>query len=234
MWAVGNFFTPADRTTSGCTAASATATTLTIAGSCSITAADVGSYISSGTIFKAATTITAVAGSTVTLSQAVNAAVVSGDNLAIGIGKPLIGGVFAAGELSGGTGHTFAATDLGKVVTGANIPQGTIITAVNAATNKVTLSKAPTGAVTNPRLFNTSPIPSGVYTVTVVSNGSVGGQTAAGYAQSYHQRFDLHGRGLQLVSGSQLRQTTAARLPTGAGPSGFSWFPHGVRRPADG
>ena len=108
----------------------------------------------------------------------------SGDNLAIGIGKPLIGGVFAAGELSGGTGHTFAATDIGKVVTGANIPQGTTSPRSTPRPTRSPLSKAPDGAVTNARLFNTSPIPSGVYTVTVVSNGSIGGQTAAGYAQS--------------------------------------------------
>lgn len=182
IWTIGNFYTPANRTTTGCTAATVVAT-LTIAGACSITAADVGSYVS-GTNIKPNTTIVSVVGTAVTLSQTVNAVVPGTDTLTIGVGKPLTGGTYAASELSGGTGHTFTVADVGKVVTGTNIPAGTYITAFNATTSKVSLSKAPTGTVANVQLFNTSLVPSGVYTVTVVSNGAIGAQTTVGYSQS--------------------------------------------------
>lgn len=182
VWTLGNFYTPTNRTTTGCTAATVVAT-LTIAGACSITAADVGSYVS-GTNIKPGTTILSVVGAAVTLSQTVNAVVPGTDTLTVGVGKPLTGGTYTASELSGGTGHTFTVADVGKVVTGTNIPAGTYITAFNTTTSKVSLSKAPTGTVANVQLFNTSLVPSGVYTVTVVSNGAIGGQTAVGYSQS--------------------------------------------------
>jgi hypothetical protein len=79
----------------------------------------------------------------------------------------------------------FNAADIGRVVSGSNIPAGTTITAVASATSATMSANATNTAsgsytITN----NTQPVPPGTYTVTVVNNGGVdvqpGGTNIAG------------------------------------------------------
>ena len=79
----------------------------------------------------------------------------------------------------------FNAADIGRVISGTNIPTGTTITAVASATS-ATMSAAATGTSTGTyTITNTGMVvPNGTYTVTVVSNGGVdvqpGGTNTAG------------------------------------------------------
>jgi hypothetical protein len=69
----------------------------------------------------------------------------------------------------------FLATDVGRTITGANIPAGTTIIAVTNGTT-ATLSQAATGTASGTYVIGSAPlipVPNGVYTVTVASNGGV-------------------------------------------------------------
>jgi hypothetical protein len=82
------------------------------------------------------------------------------------------------------TASGFNAGDVGRSISGAGLPNGTRILSVNAGVP--TLSNAATASAPSPTLTLHSgvPIPNGTYTVTVVSNGTVGAQLLSGYTQS--------------------------------------------------
>lgn len=83
------------------------------------------------------------------------------------------------------------AADIGRQITGTNIPEGTTILTVPNSTT-ATLSNPATGAASGSYTIGTSPmnaVPNGTYTVTVVSNGGIdvqpGGTNAnANYSKS--------------------------------------------------
>jgi hypothetical protein len=85
--------------------------------------------------------------------------------------------------LNGATTLTSAAapfnpSDVGKVISGTNIPLGTYIASVSG--NTATLSKAVTGAIAPQAvltIYTPTAVPEGTYTVTVVSNGAPGAST---------------------------------------------------------
>jgi hypothetical protein len=124
------------------------------------------------TVFTSPTTVT-FAPSTGTISG-------SGGTLGLTVGSRVSA---ADGTLVTGGGTTlssatanFSLNDLGKLITGADIPANTTIIGYTAgSTPTVTLSNATTnsGAVTNEVLTitNVAPVPVGTYTLTVVSNG---------------------------------------------------------------
>jgi hypothetical protein len=178
------------RSITGCTVAansaalvgSTTSTTMP----CTFSSADVGMYVTGSSSITAGTTISAVTDAThATLSQVISAtAILSTATLVLNPSRSV------TGVSSGGAGHLnelspgFTAGDVGHAVQGAGIPAGTTITAVASGT--ATLSTTPTTALaTAPvTVFDVIPIPNNAYTITVVNNGSVGANTAAGYSQS--------------------------------------------------
>ncbi len=74
----------------------------------------------------------------------------------------------------------FTAIDIGRIVTGTNIPPGTILTAISTADPKVATISQPATANTTSGSFTlttTNPVADGTYTITVVSNGARGANT---------------------------------------------------------
>lgn len=84
-----------------------------------------------------------------------------------------------------GTPTAFATYDVGRVVTGAGVtpvPYNTTLFSQATAAGVLTAAIPGTGATTVPMFIgNAAPVPTGVYTVTVVSDGSLGSTT---YTQS--------------------------------------------------
>ncbi|WP_172890731.1 IPT/TIG domain-containing protein [Actinoplanes derwentensis] len=81
----------------------------------------------------------------------------------------------------------FTSADLGRVITGAGIPAGTTITAIAANGAGATLSANATATAPNitASLHDPLGVPAGAYTLTFVTEGSLGvDTTAAGYSQS--------------------------------------------------
>ncbi|MFI5914654.1 IPT/TIG domain-containing protein [Dactylosporangium sp. NPDC051541] len=189
------------RSVQGCTGSNA-GTTLTPGGACTFSATDVGLTVL-GTGIPAATTITAVNAGTgvATISKAMTAPVTGTTVVNVYSGTAVKALTDAAGanntKALSTTTAMFAATDVGKAVSGANIPAGTVITAFTDTKN-VTLSNNLSGAQTASGslaqpiyVYGTGAIPNGTYTVTVVSSGAVNANVvsatnpnAANYMQS--------------------------------------------------
>lgn len=82
---------------------------------------------------------------------------------------------------------SFTSADIGRVVTGTGIPTGATITAVDGTGGIATISAATTGGsqTVTVSLYNALPVPAGAYTLTFVTNGTMGvDTTAATYSQS--------------------------------------------------
>jgi hypothetical protein len=176
------------RTMTGCTAA-ASATQLTLGTGCTFTLADVGASITSSlaSSIPANTTITAVDATGKPTLSAPNgtAAVVAGTTLTVATSRTVTGptNASASATLASTTAY-FSQYDVGRTITGANIPDYTTIKAVSADGKTATLSASSTAAVANTtplQIANANPLPVGTYTITVVSNGAVG---ATGVSQS--------------------------------------------------
>lgn len=197
--AAGTFVLPAAR---GAVSAAVIDDIVTTAGSPIITSAaeaqftqaDVGTPIvgvAGNTVIPAGTTIVSVSSPTTAIMSA--NALLTGTTTSVDIGGPLrsgIGGTLANGnQITLTTGFTQA--DVGRVITGAGIPTGSTITAVNNAGTVVTLSQAYTtpGAISgsNGAVSAPSPVPNGAYTMTVVSTGALNAATnpaVTDYSQS--------------------------------------------------
>jgi hypothetical protein len=87
----------------------------------------------------------------------------------------------------------FTSLDVGRLVTGTNIPPGTILTAISTADPKVaTISQPATANTTsgNFTLTTTNPVPDGSYTISVVSNGARNANnTDTNYSQTVISSF---------------------------------------------
>lgn len=158
------------------------------AAAAAFTQADVGRPIADTdqSVVPTGTTIIAVLSSTsAMLSQK---ALDDGDavTVTIGVMHPVTATAPAQSWTLTGTSGTFSQADIGRyVVADAGIPAGTFVTAVNAAGTTATLSNATAAAVTAATLVTPNQVPSGAYTVTVVSNGAANASsTDSGYSQS--------------------------------------------------
>jgi hypothetical protein len=182
------------RTVSGCATTVAAPTILTAATTsttCTFTAADVGNPIT-GTGLAANTIIAAVTGpTTATLSKSATAAVTTTTTLTLSSSRTITDGTISlAGTALSSTAAPFTTAEVGKAVSAPGVlPTGTVITAVNGSgvatvSNAATAAATGTGATATMQIFTATPVPNGTYTVTVVSNGAVGGQTATNYSQS--------------------------------------------------
>jgi hypothetical protein len=140
-----------------------------------LTAADIGRAVIAGTGLGATPrTITAVATGTGSLSGAVT----TPGTATFTLGQRVIAATVDTTTTSGvtkTTAPTFFPADVGRTVTGAGIPLGTMITAVDGSGNA---TFTPTLAVdlVNATVSVGDPVPvtDGTYTVTVVSNGAMG------------------------------------------------------------
>jgi hypothetical protein len=153
----------------------------------------------SGTGIQPGTVITAVTnnGTSATLSIATQGTPTAGVSVVVGAGTQT---AVVNGPPSSPSSNPVAPlttlsppltnTDIGRVVTGTNIPPGTVIVGLNNDGSSAYLSAPPTsvGAGQSSSTITISepvPVPLGTYTLTVVSNGTVGAWPAdAGYTQS--------------------------------------------------
>jgi hypothetical protein len=164
-------------------ATTATSRTITSA-TANFSAADVGLPIegTDALTIPAGTFITAVASptsATISADALLTAAALTGTT----IGGPRTGlsGTATGTALTSLTGFTQA--DVGRVISSANAvyPAGTTITAVAANGTSATTSAAPgtNGAQTDLVVTQSTPVPVGTYTMTVVNNGAVGANVSA-------------------------------------------------------
>jgi IPT/TIG domain len=180
LTAAENWATMSARTVAS---ADSSGTTLTANGA-NFTQADIGLpvVVSSGTGTLAAnTTIASVSnGSTAVLSAAPSVAL-SGATITVG-GPNSVTGVGTTGgsnAVTAGSG-AFTAADVGRIITGTNIPAGTSITSVNSGGGGATLSNPVGGtgtATITATVSNPVAVPVGTYTLTVVSNGAIDANT---------------------------------------------------------
>jgi hypothetical protein len=188
------------RTVTGCSAVASAATTIAgPAGSttCLFLPEDVGKTITASVAGVVAnTTITAVAanGLSATISKATSTSIIATTpTFTISSARTITADtILTSADTVGATAATgpFTAADVGKLVTvsagNAVLPANTYVTAVSA-NGTATLSNLPTtgAASANSTLTLYSPVPVGVYTVTVVSNGAANAATTdVNYVQS--------------------------------------------------
>ncbi len=152
---------------------------------CTLTAADVGMKITAGTTIPDNTTTIAsvTSGGIATLSKTASvAATTTGITLSSSRTMAATDGSFSTNTVSS-TNVPFTAGDVGKMISGTNIPTGTYISGVSTGT--ATLSQTPTATPTGTlTIYTPAAIPNGTYTVTVVNNGAPGAQTGATYMKS--------------------------------------------------
>lgn len=184
LWLAGNQTNQTTRTFAGCSAVSSGATAITgPTGSttCMFTPDDIGRQVSSNAAgaIPTGTTITAVAanGLSATLSKAAALAITATTpTFTVATTRTITAATVDddTDQVSATTATgPFTSNDVGRLVTGSGIPAGTFVTAVSAG-GAATLSNLPTSNnATNVALTLYSPVPVGVYTVTVVSNGAV-------------------------------------------------------------
>jgi hypothetical protein len=164
------------------------AKTITVAGA-NFSTADIGKTIVGATI-PANTTITGVNSlTTAVLSDAPGS--VAGSNLTIGDAAGTVDSVTISSQLTTGqilataSASTFSAADIGRTVSGPNIQAGTVITAVHTDGSTATLSAAATGNTgTALTLTNSTPVPVGTYTITIVNDGAVAADASASFLKS--------------------------------------------------
>jgi hypothetical protein len=160
---------------------------------CAFTQADVGMKITAGlagaAIADNTTTIVSVSPTGVaTLSKISTAPITSATTpITLSSSRTVADGTTTNGAKTlTSAAAPFSAGDVGKMVTGTNLPVGTYVVSVSGST--ATLSNAATtststGAYT---IFTPAPVPEGTYTITVVSNGAPGApaSTTIPYTQS--------------------------------------------------
>jgi hypothetical protein len=178
------------RSLAGCTVTVA-ATTLTV---CAASAADVGFYVTavtgtgSGPTIAPGTAISAVNGTTATLSKAVGGSTGPITLAAVTLNSERdVTDVTATTTTTSGTPvttlattttpavGTFTAGDVGHAVSGPGIPAGTTISTVSAGGVATLSGPGTTSAATVKVYLQTyNAASTGTYTITIVSNGSVG------------------------------------------------------------
>ncbi|KUL32652.1 hypothetical protein ADL15_19240 [Actinoplanes awajinensis subsp. mycoplanecinus] len=168
--------------------ATVTGTTLTAAAG-AFGPADVGMLVTGPTTITAGTYITAIIDPTkVMLSKAPTAAITTATNIVLSPSRSFSDATLTASSTaltSGGTA-AFAASDVGRPISGVGIPAGTTISAVGSATG-ATLSQAATASASGTYVIGAAPlneVPIGVYTVTVVNSGAVDAQNTPAYQRS--------------------------------------------------
>jgi hypothetical protein len=185
---------PVSRSFAGCAAAALAATSLTPttnSPTCVFTANDVGMTITSDSAgsIAANTVITAVNPTTgaATLSKPLTAAiVVTTPTFTVSSARSVTTSGIATTNTLSSTAATgpFTASDVGRRVSGANIPANTTITAVSGS-GVATLSATPTGTSASGEVVTlTTPVPIGTYTLTVVNSGALNAATDPAYTQS--------------------------------------------------
>jgi hypothetical protein len=158
--------------------ATSTGSTLTAVPLTDLTAADIGRVVDTAQPgITTARTITAVTNGVATLSGAVGTA----QTVAIDfdLKERTVASVTATTTAT--TAGTFVAGDVGKTISGAGIPLGTTITAVDGVTGHATLSPALPAAISSGvtvTVGDPEPVPDGTYTLTVVSSGAQAPVTA--------------------------------------------------------
>jgi hypothetical protein len=203
FYLAGRVDPPARTTTVGCTAgtSSATSATLTFGGSCNLTAADVGSVVTvtSGTALTQPVIVSAVGTTSATLSKAVT--ILATQAMTLTPKRALADityGTTTAGNITlTSAGTPFIASDAGRAVYATGFLPGlsnAVVSTVSTAgvatlnvsacldNNGVTATCPTTTVSVDVLPITVTPV--GVYTVTLVSNGAVNGQTAVGYSQS--------------------------------------------------
>jgi hypothetical protein len=160
---------------------------------CSFTQADVGMKITAGTAGAAiadnTTTIAAVSATGVATLSKISTAPVTATTTPISLSSSRTisdGATTNAAKTLGSTLAPFGAGDVGKMVTGTNLPVGTYVVSVSggvATLSNAATSTTTTGAYT---IFTPAPVAEGTYTITVVSNGAGGApaSTTIPYTQS--------------------------------------------------
>jgi hypothetical protein len=159
--------------------------TVTATGGGTFSAADVGMPITvpSATEF-ANTTIASVTDATHAVLTVAGSGVIAGTPTATVGSLPAITGVGVTANSYTITG-TFPQGAVGKLATGTGLAPGTVITSVNAGGTSATISmQGLTSTTSSVTLTYPNPVPNGTYTLTIVSNGTVGGQSATGYTQT--------------------------------------------------
>jgi hypothetical protein len=142
------------------------------------TLGDVNSSVTGSASIPAGTAIASVTDSThAVLTKAATAAITTPTALAMNGSRTFADATLTSGSTTIGSTATatFNAADIGRVISGTNIPAGTTITAVTSPTS-ATLSAAATGVGTSFTYTITNPgqvVPNGPYTITVVNNGGL-------------------------------------------------------------
>jgi hypothetical protein len=141
-----------------------------VATGATLTPADIGLTVT-GIGLPDATTIVQVIDATHAVLSAKATAAVSSVDLAA---PRVVSGVSVTqGSATVTKAGAFTAADTGRTITGTGIAPGTTIKSVAADTNSVTLTAPATANGTSVTIGNPA-VPSGAYTITVVSNGANG------------------------------------------------------------
>ncbi|MBM2621595.1 IPT/TIG domain-containing protein [Actinoplanes sp. LDG1-06] len=153
----------------------------------SFTLADIGQTVSGVTGIQAGTVISSlIDGTKATLNK--SASVSSATAITLAPSRSFTDATLTANSatITSTASAAFNAVDVGRTISGNNIPAGTTITAVTNATT-ATMSAPASGTATGSYVITNNPgpqVPNGTYTVTVVNNGSVDAQTSDAYVKS--------------------------------------------------